>query len=158
VKSLRVPQREVRAEIRLHGGQTRSGLLFVPAQGPDGSPGRLTDRLNDADEAFLALRDEATGVLVSKHRIVHVELPRSEVAVEVVDAVTQVAARVQLADGSALDGVLPYAMPPDRARLLDYLNTAPGFLQLVAGEKLVLVNRDFITTVTRADDDDDGSS
>ena len=159
MKSLRVPQREVHAELRLHGGETRSGLLFVPAAGPDGGPGRLTDRLNDSHEAFLALKEAGAGTLVSKQRIVRVSLAASEREVEVKDQESRIPALVQLADGTRVEGEVLYAMPADRSRLIDYLNSAPRFIQLIEsrvdGDRLVLINRDFLTTVTRQDDPED---
>jgi len=155
VKQLRVPQREIQAEILLYGGQRRRGRFYVPASGPDGGPGRLIDRLNDASEGFLALAEEGSGCLVSKQRIVCVELVRDEHEVELTGDESRVAVRIELAAGPTLEGEMPYAMPPDKSRLIDYLNAASRFIHLLAGERLMLVNRDFLTTVNRLEDDTD---
>jgi hypothetical protein len=43
---------------------------------------------------------------------------------------------------------MPYTMPPDKERLIDYLNAAPRFIPLLGKEVLVLLNRDYVTAVT----------
>lgn len=150
MKKFRVPQREVVATVTLYGGQQRRGRLFVPPSGPRGGPGRLTDRLNDDSERFLALSDEGSGCLVSKDRIVHVDLDSEQGALELEPQVAahEIRVRVEVAGGSPIEGVLPYTMPPDKERLIDYLNAAPRFIPLLGGEGLVLLNRDYVTAVT----------
>jgi hypothetical protein len=106
--------------------------------------------LNDDSERFLALSDEGSGCLVSKDRVVHVDLDSDQRAVELepqIDA-HEIRVRVEVAGGSPLEGVMPYTMPPDKERLIDYLNAAPRFIPLLGKEVLVLLNRDYVTAVT----------
>ena len=46
---------------------------------------------------------------------------------------------------------LPFSMPADRGRLLDYLNAAPPFLRLEKGGRRWLVNRDAIQELSEVD-------
>jgi hypothetical protein len=153
-KRLRVPQREVQAEVELYGRDRRSGHLYVPAIAPGGGAGRLCDRLNDPSEQFLALTDDGPGCLISKDRIVKVVLDadQREVELETEVEMREVKVRVDLAGTDAVEGTLPYNMPPDRGRLIDYLNAAPRFIPLIGSNRFALLNRDYLTVVTNLEE------
>ena len=68
----RTPQRMVPVRVLLEDGQKLEGGFYVPATGPDGNPGRLLDRLNDASEEFLPLAGRYE-TLLNKACIVTVE-------------------------------------------------------------------------------------
>jgi hypothetical protein len=150
MKRFRVPRREIRATVLLHGGTERRGTLFASASAPGGGPGRLSDRLNDDTERFLALAEEGPGCLVSKERIVRIDIGADQVETELASQgdAHRVRVRVELAVGPALEGVIEYTMPPGEERLLDYLNAAPRFVPLLGAEGASLLNRDYVTSVT----------
>ena len=154
MKKFQVPQRQVRAAVRLHGGAERRGYLYTATSGPGGGPGRLSDRLNDASERFLAMSDEQRGCLLSKNHIVEIELDadQRDVELDAESELHQTRVRLDLAAGQTLEGVIPYTMPPDKERLLDFLNAAPRFIPLLGDEGLALVNIDYVTAVTNLED------
>ena len=139
----RVPQRQVRVRVHLRQGDPLPGSLFVPADGPGGSVSRLSDRLADPRDRFLALSHENTSRLISHDWILYVELLSDEdAAIEIEPgAGDPVAVTCRLADGSALEGEVSFAMPPGRERLIDYLNSQPhGFVPLRCEKTLSLVH------------------
>ncbi len=144
--SFRVPQRRVEARIRLGDGRQLQGTLFTAEAGPGGAPGRLADRLNDAQERFFPFVADGVGRLLNKSGVVLVVLGagagEAELPAEVADR--EVAVRLTLRSGEEIQGHLPYTMPPERGRLLDYLNSASRFVPIRVGEELCLVNLRYV--------------
>ena len=139
----RVPQRKVEVVVHLRKGDPLPGKLFVPAEGPGGTTARLSDRLADPDDRFLALVQDDGSRLISRDWILRVELLSEEDAdVEMEPGASDpVSVVCRLADGSMLEGTVSFAMPPGRERLIDYLNSQPhGFVPLRAGKTLSLVH------------------
>ena len=58
--------------------------------------------------------------------------------------------RISLAGGTSLLGRLAIRMPPERARVLDYLNSAPRFVPLLGERQVTLVQKHFVVTVRNA--------
>ena len=149
----RVPQRKVRVVVHLTRGDPLVGKLFMPAEGPGGKPMRLSDRLAEPGDRFLALVQEDNSRLISRHLIVRVEfLDDADAEFEVEPGAGEpVLVGCRLADGTTLEGTLAFAMPPGRERLIDYLNDQPdGFVPLRAGRTLSLVHlRQVVDWTTR---------
>ena len=55
---------------------------------------------------------------------------------------------VALADGSRLRGFVSYVLPPERARLVDFLNQKERFFRLTGREGVALVARAHVASVT----------
>ena len=55
---LSVPQREVSVRLHLLDGRDLEGVTYVHAIGPDGGPGKLIERLNNASEEFREIVEE----------------------------------------------------------------------------------------------------
>jgi len=144
MEELRVPQRKVQVRVLLAGGTELDGLLFAPAQGPDGRPGRLIDRLNDTSEGFLPLVRGQEKWLLSKSWLVSITLEPGEDDREPIDGEDVQRVAIELFGGGHVEGELRYTMPATRARLLDYVNAAPRFVRLLRDDGLSVVNRDFI--------------
>ncbi len=130
--------------VLLEDGRKLDGVLYAPPSGPAGDPGRLVDRLNDDSESFVALDHGEESFLLSKQAMVWVRL-----AAAADDGTVEQGAQVHevnlvLTNGDSLAGTLRFAMPPERCRLLDYLNSAPGFITLERERQQVLLNRRFI--------------
>ena len=149
----RVPQRKVQVVVHLTQGDPLLGRLFVPTEGPGGMPMRLSDRLAEPGDRFLALVQEDNSRLISRHLIVRVELlAEEETEIELEPgAGVPVLVACRLADGSTIEGTLAFAMPPGRERLIDYLNSRPdGFVPLRTGRTLSLIHlRQVVDWATR---------
>lgn len=150
----RVPTREVAAFLMLDDGRSLEGKLFLHEQGPDGHPERVLDRLNDGAEPFVPLAVGSDRFLLNKSGIITVELEASEDDVGHLDppGARRAAVRITLAGGTALLGELVVLMPPERSRVLDYLNAAPRFVPLFREGRVTLVQRSFIVTVRAGTD------
>ncbi len=138
----RVPRRKVKVVVHLTQGGAMIGRLFVPSEGPGGAPVRLSNCLADSGDRFLALVQEDGSRLISRERIVRVELLDDTDARIELDPAPQepVLVTCRLSDGSTVEGTISYAMPPGRERLIDYLNSCDGFIPIRAGHLLSLVN------------------
>ena len=154
MKMFRVPQREVPVIVELRDGSERRGHLYASASGPGGRPGRLIDRLNDDEERFLPLTDGGRGWLLNKDWIVRVAVDVDHRALELESeaGAHRVEVRFEMASGSAIEGTVFYTMPPDKQRLLDYLNSEGRFIPLRHDGGAWLINRDHITQVTNRSD------
>ena len=146
MKIFQVPQKKLTARVRMKGDRDLDGVFYYAAAGPGGGEGRLTDRLNDADERFLPLAQEGRGCLLNKEWILIVTcdagLAPPEEAAE-----HHIAVQIHLADGTDLEGRLHFTMPPGRERLLDFINAAPRFIPVYGDGVAHLVNRDAITSI-----------
>jgi len=139
----RVPQRKVQVRVHLTQGDPLVGCLFVPSEGPGGNVMRLSDRLAEPADRFLALVRDDESRLISRRRILHVELSsKEEIENEVEPGVGKpVLVACRLADGSILEGSISFAMPRGRERLIDYLNSRPdGFVPMRTGKTLSLIH------------------
>ena len=149
----RVPQRKVRVVVHLTQGDPLLGKLFAPAKGPGGKAMRLSDRLAEPGDRFLALVQEDGTRLISRDLILRVELLTEEEAEFEMEpgAGEPVLAVCRLSDGSTLEGTISFAMPPARERLIDYFNSQPnGFVPLRTGRTLSLIHlRQVVDWATR---------
>ena len=146
--TFRVPRRQVEATVLLEGGLELDGKLFTPELGPNGEPGRLQDRLNDPTKDFLPLSTARGPLLLNTGWIVSVRLAAGEEPEESGEpgGHEAMAVHLRLAGGSTVMGKLPFSMPPERSRLLDFLNAGPRFVKLIDEGGTILVQRRFIVT------------
>ena len=145
----RIPRREASVRILLDDGRTLDGTLFTAETGPGGRPEDVLHYLNETDEGFVPLLCGRDSFLLNKAGIVWVQLTGElarEIAVDAFDA-RHVPARVSLAGGLSVFGTLAIAMPPERSRVVDYLNAAGRFLPLLGEGTVTLVQCRFVVTV-----------
>jgi hypothetical protein len=150
METYRVPQRKIAVRVALADGATLDGALFAPAAGPDGAPGRLIDRLNEEEEHFLALAGPDESFLLRKSALVAVHLGPDDGALEyhAGEQSTAVEVRIVLEGGVALEGRVAYTMPPEKRRILDFLNATQGFVALARADGMTLFNRDRVVRVS----------
>jgi len=144
-----VPQRRVRVRVLIDGGQRLEGVMYAPESSPAGSAGRLSDRLNDRKAPFVPVTCDEQSYLLNKRSVLVVELDVDEGAIEVPEGAggSRPAVLLWMSDGVQLSGELPYEMPPERRRLLDYLNESPQFVPLVVDGQVLLINRERVCRV-----------
>ena len=139
--------------VHLRQGDPLLGKLFVPAEGPGRVAVRLSDRLAEPGDRFLALVQADGSRLIARDWILRVELLAEEdVSVEKEPGACEpVLVTCRLADGLVLEGTVSFSMPRGRERLIDYLNSQPdGFVPLRTGKTLSLVHlRQVVEWATR---------
>jgi hypothetical protein len=157
VEQFKVPKREAHVRVLLDDGRVLEGEVFAALIGPDGRPGRVLDRLNDAGEEFLAMRTDEERFLLNKSGIVTVELPGTagDALDEPLDAGHTIAVRLSLAGGTGIVGRLHLIMPPERSRMLDYLNTAERFFPLISEGRVTLVQKRYVMSARDLTGSDD---
>lgn len=146
-----MPKRAVQVELIRPGGARLDAEVYL-AEFASGHLGgeRLSEMLNGG--RFLPVRDRAQGkVLIITSR--NIAVARVALEVEADDDAaahtipTEHEVRVTLVDGQCLKGLLTYVLPPERARLIDFLNGCPQFIPLLEADHLALVNREHIAQI-----------
>jgi hypothetical protein len=150
----RIPRRELSVRILLDDGRSLDGTLFTADSGPSGRPEDLLQHLNDASEEFVPLSNGSDRVLLNKAGIIWAQIA-GEAAQEVsaeFEGGRQVPVRLSLTGGVSLVGTFSIVMPPERSRVLDYLNAAGRFVPLFGEGTVTLVQRGFVVVVRTAED------
>jgi hypothetical protein len=151
MEELRIPKRRVPVEVSIPGSGWRKVVVFLSefASNHLGAE-RVSDLFNgpgefipaydpDKNEAVLLRRDGVLGVRVAADLE-----PPSEATHTVPD---EHELQIFLDDGSALRGLVTYVLPPDRARVIDFLNEAPRFFRIQEQDRVALVNKLHVTHV-----------
>lgn len=148
---LRVPKRAVRVDVTRPDGVTTQVEVYLAEFASNHVGGeRLSEMLNTG--AFLPARDLVRDK-VSFLNGARVAIARVERTVEEDDDAaahtipTEHEVEVTLVNGKTVRGLLTYVLPPDRARLVDYLNSCPKFIPLLEADHLALINRDYIANI-----------
>lgn len=149
----RVPRHEVSVRILLDDGRALDGTMFTAETGPTGGPEDVLTHLNDASEEFVPLAHGEDRFLLNKAGIIWVQISGEAAAqlAPVEEGVQRVLVRMSLAGGLSLVGVLAIVMPPERSRVLDYMNAAGRFLPLFGEGTVTLVQRGFVVSVRSAE-------
>lgn len=151
MEDLRVPKRKVPAEAILPGGAARRITLFLAeAASHHSGPERPGDLLNGGDD-FVPAFDEDAGAMTFLNRAglaaVRVAGREAEADGEDLTLPTEHEVEVVLQDGLALRGLVSYLRPPERSRLVDFLNEAEPFFRLLEERAVVLVNKRHVARV-----------
>jgi hypothetical protein len=151
VKELRVPKNRVEVEVVLPGGTRRRVAVFLAEFAPNHRGAeRLSDLLNGTEDFFPALdaaRDEMTflnrtGIAVARIAYAHERDVTGEFTLP-----TEYEVQIDLVDGTELQGLVSFVLPPERSRLIDFLNDAPPFFALLEDERVALVNKRHVARV-----------
>jgi hypothetical protein len=143
----------VRAEVLVTGGRTLDGFLHLqPLASFHSGPETPEDALN-RHEPFLPITSDNRSIFVAKSQILAVTVRTVLQAgdVERVEAARTLGMQVELSDGSGFVGAVTSELPPDRARVLDFLNHDQGFFCLVDQDAMRFVNRLHVRLVTPLD-------
>ncbi len=161
-----IPKDTVEAEVRDTRGRVRRISLFLAAYNPDQPGERLRDLLDE--RRFLPIRISAEAKeldpkhpgfeLLSRDHLVWLRLDLLQ-AFEELDGEAEgdeesVAAgvRIDLDDGSSLEGGIRYLLPCEGRRVGDYLETLPPFFPVRTPDYLYLVRRDRVVSVVPVDE------
>jgi hypothetical protein len=151
---LRVPKRQVPAELLLPGGGTRRIALFLAEAAHDhAGPERPSDLLNRG-AGFVPAFDEAAGgitfVGVAGIAALRVDRALEEDLAEAEILPTEHEIEVQLESGASLRGLLSYARPLEHSRLADFLNEPAPFFALLQEDGIALVNKRHVARIVPA--------
>lgn len=144
----RIPRREVEARILLDDGRTLDAALFTADVATGGRAEDVLHLLNGTDVEFVPVVSGKDSFLLGKAGLIWVQLtgePAREIAREA-EAGRRVPVRLSLAGGMSVVGTLMILMPPDRSRVVDYLNAAGRFLPIFGEGIVTLVQRRFIVS------------
>lgn len=148
---LRVPKRRVPIEIGLSGDQRRHVVVFLAefASHHSGTE-RVSDLLNGDAEFFPAQDlDKKVMTFFNRTQILSVRVEASEEpsSADSHTIPTEYEVELTLSDGTRVRGLVSYVLPPDRARVVDFLNEAPRFFRLLEAGKVALVNKHHVAQV-----------
>jgi hypothetical protein len=146
-KPLRIAKTLRQVNMWVHPEGLVKGAIFVTV-GEDNTTQEDPRYVLNADKPFLVLyrQDPEEVRFYNRSAIVRVEFedvkPKDHKA-------TVIPCRINLMDGSILDGEIIEVLPTDHARLYDYLNQAQErFIRLFTGESQVcMVNKNYIIQV-----------
>jgi hypothetical protein len=146
---LRIPRRRVHTRILLDDGRSLEGELYTAPAVTAGRPESVLEHLNDPTEDFMPLAVGEDRFVLNKAGILYAQLDGdpTEAGEHLPEAAHVVPVRLTLAGGMGLLGRFHVVMPPERSRVLDYLNAAPRFLPLWRDGQVTLVQRSFIVSV-----------
>jgi hypothetical protein len=146
---LRVPKRRVEVELLLLGaGRQRVSVFLAEFSSVHEGHERLGDLLCGETE-FIPAVDPGT----EKAVLIRVESIGAALAgpIEALDddaaLPTEHEVDVTLLDGQSLAGVLSFVQPPERSRIVDYLNDAPPFFPLIVGDRVAFINKKRVTRI-----------
>ena len=144
---LKVPKRRVQVEVLAPGAPPRQVTVFLADFASKHSgPERLSDLLNAHDEFVPALENGAT-VFLGRHSIAAARVAREWEPGEEAAQGSQHQLEILLAGGACLRGLVSVVLPPERSRLLDFLNDAQPFLRLVEENQVALIHKRHIVRV-----------
>jgi hypothetical protein len=149
---LKIAKYTVEVEIRTSRGEEKKVGVFVAEElTVDGRSERLQDILDT--RKFVPVQSDSGVELYSSAHIDWLRLdvmdgldeldPQAERGL----GASSVVAELELEDGSVLEGLIRYYMPPGMRRLADFLQTTARWIPLRTSEHLYLVNRDRIVRV-----------
>jgi hypothetical protein len=148
---LRVPKRRVSAEVLLPGGTGRRITLFLAeAASAHAGPERPSDILNGGDGFVPAFDEDARAITflnVGGLAVVRVDRALEQTAADALTLPTEHEVEVLLESGGTLHGLVSYLRPPERSRLVDFLNEPAPFFQLIEERAVALVNKRHVARV-----------
>jgi hypothetical protein len=155
MSELAVPKRRVALAVTLSGGLRREVTVFLSEAVP-GHAGaeRLSDLLNGRGDFIPALEtDTRTMTFLNRARVLIAEAgaDAERTGTDELTIPTEHDVELTLDDGRVLRGLVTYVLPPDRARLADYLNDGTLFLLLHADDGVLLVNKRHVARVVLAE-------
>ncbi len=151
MEELRVPKRAVQVELTLQDGVSRKVEIYLSEFASNHAGGeRLSEMLNT--DVFLAARDLQLNKvsLLNSASVMVARVAREVEATDDAEAhtiPTEHDVEVTLHGRAVIRGLLSYVLPPERARLVDYLNSCPRFIPLLEADQLALINRSYIAAV-----------
>lgn len=144
--SFQIEKREVSVTLHFSDGVQRDGVLFLGQtssfrKGPE----TVLDLLRDKDPCF-PFRDRDGGFrVVRKAAITHVR--HADLRANELDVGDEVAVAVVFVGNATLSGMLRISLRMDQVRLVDFMNSSTGFVELVGRADHFVVNTALIREI-----------
>ena len=143
----------IRAEVLVTGGRTLAGFLHLQPMASFHSGPEAPEEALNRHELFLPITSDNRSIFVAKSQILAVTirtvLPANDL--DRVEAARTLGMQVELSDGTGFVGAVTSELPPDRGRVLDFLNLSEGFFCLVDQDAMRFINRMHVRLVTPLD-------
>lgn len=156
-EDLKIPKKQKQVTLWIHPEGRVIGSLFLSLHsGSSDSEEAPLEALNHP-KSFLALRRDDSNELrfYNKSSIVRVEHCKAQSdESDALEQINLIACRLCLMDGSIIEGMIKRALPPDNARLYDYLNMPEErFAEVhIENDIVCLVNKSYIVYVKQLQD------
>lgn len=147
--NLKIPKKLFSVTLWVHPEGRVKGSLFLRYQSPDyGGTEQPLDLLNRC-EAFLVFMIDSSNELrfYNIKSVIRVEYQENDE--DEAPSAQPMQCHLQMMDGSLIHGTIQETLPPDHARLLDYLNQAEeNFIKVHMEDGLIyLINKSYINHV-----------
>lgn len=151
-EELRIPKKRQEVTLWVHPEGRVIGSLFLHLSREGGSGEEAPIDVLNEEAPFLVvlLQDPGEPRFYNKQSIVRVEHDGATLSGQPEIGLTRIRCRLQMMDGSYMEGTIEEALPEERSRLFDYLNQGSArFLKVHLGQDGVcLVNKSYVVHVT----------
>lgn len=143
-KTLKLPTKRKKVKLWVHPGGAVIGSLFLHTK----DDGEELDILNQT-EPFLVFEVDTPNEIrfYNRQSIIRIEYEEKNALSE---SAQTLYCLIHMMDGSLIDGTIKEALPPENARLYDYLNKQDNrFMKIyVDNNEICLINKAYINQVT----------
>lgn len=148
--TLKVPKTRKEVKLWVHPEGLVIGSLFVREQSASGSGNEAPHEVMNQESPFVVLYLNKPSELRFYNRNSIIRIEYEDDAATDTPSNNIISCRLTLMDGSLIDGEIRESLPPDYARLFDYLNTdSERFIRLyLEDNEICLVNKSYINYVT----------
>lgn len=150
----RVPKRRVSIEIAIaHAGRRSVSVFLSEFASHHAGPERVSDLLNgDADFIPTVVQGSDTTTFFQRLGLLCAWVaPDEEAQATEGPPPTEHGLELTFSDGTVIRGQVGYVLPPERSRLIEFLNEAPAFFRLLAADRVALINKRHVTQVVPLD-------
>jgi hypothetical protein len=158
--ALRTPTITLPVKLAFRGEPGVPASLFLPDV-PRQARSQLLDdvrQLLEEERDFLPVELDGQRSLINRNAISYVAVARRPISFGEDDEISDVhtlfdhrcPVKLVLLDSSVLRGTLLFSSSADRARLIDFINLGPRFVQLWTSDALILVQRTAIRTLSES--------
>lgn len=146
-----VSTRRVRVDVLLTGHRTITGDIHLqPYAERHSGPETAVDLLNRGELFFAVTLEGEQPLFLAKSQVLYLKLPPQPAIddPERASVARRIDLEIELADGSLVEGLVTFELPPDRPRVLDFLNLAPSFFVMWSPESVRIINREHVRAVS----------
>jgi hypothetical protein len=146
---LKVPKRRVVIDVAFADGESRRVAVFLSElASAHGGEERVADLFNGQQEFIPAAEVEGGAMtFLARQSIAVVRSDEPLWERDEVNLPDEHDVEVVLSGGRSLRGLLSYVLPPERCRVVDYLNEAAPFFALLEDGRTALVNKRHVRRV-----------
>ncbi len=148
--ALKLPTKQKKVQLWVHPGGPVIGSLFIH-HNKDGKDEAVLDILNHNDPFVVFQVDTPNEIrFYNRQSIIRIEYSDKDV---IAQSAQTLFCTIHMMDGTVIEGTIKEALPPEYARLYDYLNKQDNrFLKIYAGnDEICLINKSYINQVTLPD-------